>query len=373
MQVSKISLKNNYELEFIADFLKAYTKRAYLVGGSVRDLLLGYEIYDFDIEIYDVKPDIFDDLMKKIGANGFGKSFFVYKFKNYDLALARSENKVAHGHKGFEVSLCDDEKKASKRRDFTINSMMINIFNDEFLDFYAGLDDLKAGILRHIDDESFKEDSLRVFRAVHFVSRFHLTVASESIKLMQSMDTSDLSKDRINAELYKFFKAPQLVLGFELLQRLNLEQRVFLTDTKAHTQSQKFKQKLAEARNFIKDEALFLYLYLNFFEIEMKTFFKQTGLKKELYQKAKQPFFKDKMSDDDFASLALKMPLCKWLGLWDKERIQRAKALKLYDKALKADIDIKKLQKQGFEGKNLGVKIEMLKKEWIKNYIQEKR
>lgn len=372
MQVSKISLKNNYELEFIADFLKAYTKRAYLVGGSVRDLLLGYEIYDFDIEIYDIKPNIFDNLMKKLGANGFGKSFFVYKFKNYDLALARSENKIAHGHKGFEVKLCDDEKKASKRRDFTINSMMINIFNDEFLDFYSGLDDLKAGILRHIDDESFKEDSLRVFRAVHFVSRFHLAVASESLELMQGIDTSDLSKDRINAELYKFFKAPHLALGFELLQTLNLEQKVFLTNTKTNAYSQKFKQKLVEARNFIKDEALFLYLYLNFFDIEMKAFFRQTGLKKELYQKAKQPFFKDKMSDFDLASLALKMPLCKWLGLWDKTRIQRAKTLNIYDKALKADIDIKKLQKQGFEGKNLGIRIEMLKKEWLKNYIQEK-
>jgi len=205
LQVSKISLKNNAELEFIADFLAPHTKRAYLVGGSVRDMLLGREIYDFDIEIYDIKPEFFDTLMQKLGANGFGKSFFVYKFKNYDLSLARTENKVRSGHKGFEVSVCDDERLGARRRDFTINSMMINIFNDEFLDFYGGLEDLNARILRHIDDESFKEDSLRVLRAVHFVARFDLKIADESLKFMQTMDTRDLSRDRINAELYKFF------------------------------------------------------------------------------------------------------------------------------------------------------------------------
>lgn len=373
MQVSKISLKNNPNIKFIANFLKPYTKRAYLVGGSVRDILLGYEILDFDIEIYDIEAEFFDELMKKLKANGFGKSFFVYKFKNYDLALARSENKVAQGHKGFEVRLCNDEKLAAKRRDFTINSMMINIFNDEFLDFYGGFADLKQRILRHIDDERFKEDSLRVFRAIHFVSRFDLSVADESLKLMKTMDTSDLSKDRINNELYKFFKAPHLWRGFELLQGLNLEQKVFFINTQKNAKSLQFKQMLQKARNFIKDEALFLYLYLNFFELEMKAFFEQTKLKKELYQRAKQPFFEGKMRDLDFGFVALKMPLCKWLGLWDEQRLQRAKALGVYERALRAEIDIKELEKQGFKGKNLGAKLEMLKQEWLKDYIREQK
>ena len=370
MQVSKISLKNNAELEFIADFLAPYTKRAYLVGGSVRDMLLKREIYDFDIEIYDIEPNFFDTLMKKLGANGFGKSFFVYKFKNYDLSLARTENKVARGHKGFEVRICNDEKLGAKRRDFTINSMMINIFNDEFLDFYGGLADLNARILRHIDDETFKEDSLRVLRAVHFVARFDLKIADESLKFMQSMDTRDLSRDRINAELYKFFKAHDLKAGFEALQALNLEQNTLLNDTAKHENAAKFKQMLKSSREFIADEGLFLYLYLNFFGVDKKDFFKKTQLKKELLQSANEPFFEDEPSDLEMARIALKMPLRKWLGLWDEKRVRKAKALGIYDTMLRPQINTQKLENAGLTGKNLGAAVEKQKDEWLKAYIK---
>lgn len=370
MQVSKISLKNNANTQFIADFLAPYTKRAYLVGGSVRDMLLGHELSDFDIEIYDIKPEFFDILMQKLGANGFGKSFFVYKFKNYDLSLARTENKVARGHKGFEVRICDDEKLGAKRRDFTINSMMINIFNNEFLDFYGGLADLNTRFLRHIDDETFREDSLRVLRAVHFVARFDLRIDESSLKFMQSMDTRDLSRDRINAELYKFFKARNLKAGFEALQELNLEQNAFFADTKAHKNGAKFKQMLESTREFVVDEGLFLYLYLNFFGIDKKEFFKKTQLKKELLQSANEPFFEDEPSDLELARIALKMPLCKWLGLWDKKRIQRAKALGVYDTMLRPQINTQELEKAGLTGKNLGAAVEKQKDEWLKAYIK---
>lgn len=370
MQVSKISLRNNAHIQFIADFLKPYTKRAYLVGGSVRDMLLGLSVSDFDIEIYDIEPKFFDNLMQKLGANGFGKSFFVYKFKHYDLSLARLENKVAHGHKGFEVKICDDERLGAKRRDFTINSMMINIFDDEFLDFYGGLDDLKNGILRHIDDESFKEDSLRVLRAVHFVARFDLHIDENSLNLMRQMDIRDLSRGRINAELYKFFKAKNLKLGFEALRALNLEPQVLFMGTKNHPKSEKFSQMLESTREFISDEGLFLYLYLNFFGVEMKGFFQKTQLKKELAQCAKEPFFEDKMSDLDFARIALLMPLNKWLGLWDEQRVQRAKALNIYENTLRADINTAKLKNSNLTGKDLGEKINALKDEWLKAYIK---
>ncbi|TQR60955.1 CCA tRNA nucleotidyltransferase [Campylobacter troglodytis] len=371
MQVSKISLKNNPSIEFIAKFLAPHTKRAYLVGGCVRDLLLGLEITDFDIEVYDINPHKFDSLMQEFNANGFGKSFFVYKFKNYDLSLARSENKIAKGHKGFEVSICNDEKLAAKRRDFSINSMMINIFNDEFLDLYGGLEDLKARTLRHVDDLSFIEDPLRVLRALHFVARFDLKIAQNSLNLMKTMDINELSKDRINAELYKFFKARNLRLGFEFLQTLNLEKTIFFTDTKAHEKIQSFKTVLENSRKFIKNEGLFLYLYLNFFELDKDAFFKKTRLKKSLLSSAKQPFFEDKINDLDLAKIALKMPLSQWLGLWDEKRINRAKKLGIYKKALRAKIDTSLVEGQGLQGRALGEKIEELRIQWLKAYLRK--
>ena len=340
------------------------------MGGCVRDMLLGLQITDFDIEIYDINPQKFDTLMKKLGADGFGKSFFVYKFKNYDLALARTENKVAAGHRGFEVSVCSDEKTGAKRRDFTINSMMINIFNDEFLDFYGGLSDLKARILRHIDDTSFAEDPLRVLRAVHFVARFNLKITPASLNFMQNMPTNELSRDRINAELYKFFKAANLKLGFEALQALNLEKAVFFADTKAHKRREFFLKMLENSREFIKDEGLFLYLYLNFFGIDKKDFFKKTRLKKELLNAAKQAFFADEISDFEMAKIALQMPLSQWLGAWDEKRVQRAKALRIYDTMLRPNIDTQGLERLGLKGKNLGEQIARQKDEWLKAYIK---
>ena len=117
-------------------FLKPYTKRAYLVGGSVRDLCLDEALHDLDIEVYDIEPTVFDSLMQSVGAVGVGKSFFVYKLGNIDFSLPRVERKSGVGHAAFEVQVCQDEKEASRRRDFSVNAMMLNIFNGELLDFW---------------------------------------------------------------------------------------------------------------------------------------------------------------------------------------------------------------------------------------------
>ena len=154
------------------------------------------------------------------------------------------------------------------------------------------------------------------------------------------------------------------------MQKLNLEQTVLLNDSTKHENAAKFRQMLERAHEFISDESLFLYLYLNFFGIEKKDFFAKTQLKKELLNAAKQPFFKDEMSDLDLAQIALQMPLKSWLGLWDEKRVQRAKALKLYDKALRAQINTQELENLGLSGKNLGEQIKKRKNEWLKAYLK---
>ncbi|TKX33208.1 tRNA nucleotidyltransferase/poly(A) polymerase family protein [Campylobacter aviculae] len=368
MQISKINLKNNPNLTFIANFLKPYTQRAYLVGGSVRDMLLGLELFDYDIEIYDINIKDFDSVMQKLGAKGFGKNFFVYKFRNFDMALARTENKISYGHKGFEVKICNDEKLGAKRRDFTINALMINIFSGEFLDFYNGLQDLKQGILRHINDQSFQEDSLRILRAIVFASRFNFKIADETLNLMRNMDIKDLSQDRINAELYKFFQTSYLNLGYKYLQELDLEKEIF--GFKGDFESLEFQNLLKEARKIIKDEALFLYLYLNFFKLNKEVFFKKTRLKKEYLKKANQAFYLNDIDDFELAKIAFDMPLKEWLGLWDEKRVEQAKKLKLYENKFESKIVTQDLIDAGFFGKALGEKLQELKENELKEYIK---
>ncbi|QOR00667.1 CCA tRNA nucleotidyltransferase [Campylobacter sp. 2014D-0216] len=367
MQRLKIDLKNDQDFLRIKNILKPYTQRAYLVGGCVRNSFLDLSSDDYDIEIYDIQPELFDTLMQKLGANGVGKSFFVYKYKKFDLALARYENKISQGHKGFEVKVCNDEQEGAKRRDFTINAMMVNIFSFEFLDFFNGLKDLQAKTIRHIHDQSFIEDSLRVLRGIAFACRFDLKIASESLSLMQTMDINDLSRERINNELYKIFKTTRLNKAYEYFKILNLEEKIFFYQSF----DMEFQKLLEQSQKLIQDEALYLYLYLNFFHIDKNDFFKKTKLKKDLLKKCEQDFMLGKIDDFDLAKVALKIPLCKWLGLWSKERILQAKKLKLYEQAFISKVKSEDLLREGFSGKELGSELEKRRLQELKNYIKE--
>ena len=103
----------------------------------MRDHFLGQASADVDVELYDVSPHRFEQIMQDFGAQGVGKSYFVYKYKNFDVSLPRTESKTGIGHKGFSVALATDEHEASRRRDFTINAMMINAISGKVLDFYG--------------------------------------------------------------------------------------------------------------------------------------------------------------------------------------------------------------------------------------------
>lgn len=220
--------------EFRGSFLKLrellapYTKRAYLVGGVVRDYLMGRRPGEVDIEVYDLSPSQFEELMEgRLGARGVGKSFFVYKWHNFDISLPRRETKVGAGHRGFEVEVEQDEVVASRRRDFRINSMMIGIFNGEFRDYHRGVEDLSRGVLRHISDETFVEDPLRVLRGVQFSARFGFKIAEETCALSRQLNLLELSKERIYGEFEKMFRAPFLYYGFFYLIKTGAAAQLF--------------------------------------------------------------------------------------------------------------------------------------------------
>uniref|UniRef100_UPI003211AFF2 CCA tRNA nucleotidyltransferase n=1 Tax=uncultured Campylobacter sp. TaxID=218934 RepID=UPI003211AFF2 len=258
---NEIKIKNeiykNSELDFFRLLFAPFTSRVYLVGGCVRDAFLGREIYDYDIEVYDIEPLKFNELMASIGASGVGKSYFIYKYKNYDIGLPRSESKTGNSHKDFAVSYVNDPKIASLRRDFTINAMMMNIFNGEILDFYGGKQDLVNKTLRHIDSEKFKEDPLRVLRGVQFSARLDFSIVDETLALMKSLSLEHLSRDRINTELIKFFRAKHLEKGAYYLFELGLFKEIFGVQI---YKDDEFLAELKSAREFVDDERLFLYL-----------------------------------------------------------------------------------------------------------------
>ena len=344
----------NSELDFFRSLFAPFSKRVYLVGGCVRDALLGREIYDYDIEIYDIKPAKFDELMAGIKASGVGKSYFIYKYKNYDLGLPRSESKTGNSHKDFAVSYINDPSFASLRRDFTINAMMMNIFDGEILDFHGGKKDLASKTLRHIDSEKFKEDPLRVLRGVQFSARLGFSIADETLELMKTLDLAHLSRDRINTELIKFFRAKELEKGAFYLFRLELFREIFGVQIYG---SDEFLAELKSARKFVDDERLFLYMLFGKFELDAKEILEKMRLPKSYFSILKEPYFKDMPSDSELLQIALNMPLKSWLGAYNKERIERAKELGVYESKFDAKVDVREILAAGFKNEMIAFEI----------------
>lgn len=197
--------------------------RALLVGGCVRDSLLGLAVKDLDIEVYGIEPEKLKDLLAgKFRIDCVGEAFAVIKIHgaNCDIAIPRRESKTGLGHKGFEVmsdpSMTTEE--AAARRECTINAMAFDPLTDELFDYFGGQKDLEARVLRHTTG-SFVEDPLRVLRAMQFIARFELAVAPETLELCRTIEPEGLAPERIFEEWKKLIlQGVRPSLGLEFLR-----------------------------------------------------------------------------------------------------------------------------------------------------------
>lgn len=205
------------------------------MGGCVRDHFLNIPLKDYDIEVFHI--DSYDTLAQHLRTFGkvelVGKSFGVMKLftatHEYDFALPRQETKTHAGHQGFEVHTNTQLsfEAAAIRRDFTINAIGYDFESKCFLDPFNGQNDLKNKTLRHINDSTFMEDPLRVYRAVQFAARLDFDVHESTVGLCQQMTKSNeldsLAKERIFEEFKKFLlQASKPSLGMKWLKNLGL-------------------------------------------------------------------------------------------------------------------------------------------------------
>jgi tRNA nucleotidyltransferase (CCA-adding enzyme) len=168
--------------------------RPRLVGGGVRDWLLGIPPKDFDVEVAGVDFEGLRGALSPFGPTDIvGRSFGVIKVRGaggsvYDFSLPRRESKAGAGHRGFAVepdpALGDSE--AAARRDFTVNAIALDPFTGAVIDPFNGESDLRARILRHTS-AAFSEDPLRVLRAFQLASRFDFRLAPETAALCREM------------------------------------------------------------------------------------------------------------------------------------------------------------------------------------------
>ncbi|HEX8687325.1 MAG TPA: HD domain-containing protein, partial [Pyrinomonadaceae bacterium] len=206
--------------------------RALLVGGCVRDRLLGRGVKDWDVEVYGVGPADLRELLGRFGrVNVVGEAFTVYKLgQDMDVSLPRRERKTGRGHRGFFIegdpSMSFEE--AARRRDFTVNAVLEDPLTGEVIDPFGGRADMGAGLLRAVSPDTFVEDSLRVLRAAQFAARFGFDVEGKTVELCRSIDLTDLPAERVWGELEKILlAAPRPSVGLEWLDRLNATPQLF--------------------------------------------------------------------------------------------------------------------------------------------------
>jgi tRNA nucleotidyltransferase (CCA-adding enzyme) len=216
----------------LAEVIKQNGGRAMLVGGCVRDELMNIEPKDFDLEIYGIEPPKLREILESFGrVDAVGEAFTVYKLGNdLDVALPRREKKVGRGHKGFVVEGDKDMSfaEAARRRDFTINAILKDVLTGEIIDIYGGQADIEKKLIRHVERETFVEDSLRVLRAAQFAARFEFSIDQATTELCRQIDVSDLPKERLWGEFEKLLlKAEKPSIGLKWLYDLGVVEQLF--------------------------------------------------------------------------------------------------------------------------------------------------
>ena len=207
----------------VARIVKAAGGRALLVGGCVRDALLGGEPKDLDLECFGIAAqDLQTALAERFALDLVGMSFGVIKLHHLDvdIALPRRETKLGLGHRAFGMEHDPNLSvaEASARRDFTVNAIYRDPLTDELIDPWNGRADLERRVLRHVSDH-FREDPLRVLRGMQFVARFDLTPAEDTIAVCRQMTPEGLPPERLFEEWAKLLtKGVRISKGLEFLR-----------------------------------------------------------------------------------------------------------------------------------------------------------
>ena len=216
----------------ISNVVRAARGRAMLVGGCVRDELMGIEPKDWDLEVYGIEPTKLREVLDQFGeVIVVGEAFAVYKLgSDLDVSIPRRERKTGKGHRGFTIE-GDPEmsfEEACSRRDFTVNAILKDPLSGQIVDPFGGRSDIDKKLLKHVSSYTFADDSLRVLRAAQFAARLGFEIAPETVEICRTIDVTDLPKERIWGELEKILlKARHPSVGLRWLYDLNVVKQIF--------------------------------------------------------------------------------------------------------------------------------------------------
>jgi tRNA nucleotidyltransferase (CCA-adding enzyme) len=204
--------------------------RALVVGGWVRDHLMGRDSKNIDIEVFGVAPDRLRQILESFDrVEAVGESFQVYKIGDIDVSLPRRDSKSGRGHRGFVVVGDPDMsiEEAARRRDFTINAIAWDPLTEEYFDPFDGRGDIERRLIRVVDPNTFPDDSLRVLRAIQFAARFEFALDETTRAVCRDIALDDLPSERIWGEFEKLLFARRPSIGFAVALDLGVVATLF--------------------------------------------------------------------------------------------------------------------------------------------------
>lgn len=216
------------QIKRIAKAVEKSGGKALLVGGAVRDEIMGARSKDYDLEVYGIDGPTLENILAPFGEmNAVGRQFGVFKLGDIDISIPRRDSKIGAGHKGFRVG-GDPHlpiEEAARRRDLTINSIAKDPLTGEVHDPFDGRGDIGRGVLRATDPEKFVEDPLRVLRLMQFAGRFNFRVDDETADLARGIRDKlrELPRSRITDEWNKLLlKSERPSVGLKVARDLGI-------------------------------------------------------------------------------------------------------------------------------------------------------
>lgn len=231
-QSVKLKLNIPEEIRLVAKTLQNKGFLAYLVGGCVRDSLIGRAPKDWDITTNARPEQIIELYPKTVYENIFGTVTVIndeqekYSLRNIEITPFRLEFGYSDRRHPDEIKFSSKLEDDLSRRDFTINALAYNPENEELIDLYGGIKDINNHTVRAVGDtsERFQEDALRMLRAIRFACELRFTCNPAIIEAIQKQNTliKAISAERIRDELFKIIDSPEPLVGFELLHQTGL-------------------------------------------------------------------------------------------------------------------------------------------------------
>ena len=211
------------DIKSIANRIKNAGGNLYLVGGAIRDELLGKEVHDRDYCVTGITSKDFQEIFPK--AHIRGKAFEVFDMGENEFAMARTESKQGIGHKEFEINTNPQItiEQDLARRDITINAIAKDVLTQEIIDPFNGKRDLENKKIK-ATTEHFKEDPLRVYRVARFSAQLGFEVENETINQMNElkMELNSLSSERVFTELSKALNTAKPSTFFDVLRNADV-------------------------------------------------------------------------------------------------------------------------------------------------------